>query len=772
MARRGLQAYVVTSQDAHLSEYTAPFSKRREWLSGFSGSAGTAVVTQGRALLWTDGRYYQQALNELRPPWELVRAADPGAKTVPQFLASELPAGAKVGIDGMALSAAAALHWDRTLRGREGEARSRATKDALKATCQCRPLLERDGTSASCGACRLLVPLARDLVDELWGAERPARPRLALRVHPEAAAGAPVREKLAAAREQLSQEGADCLVLGALDEIAWLLNLRGSDIPHTPVFFAFLVLSADRCVLLVDREAASHVAAHLDASAVEVLDYDRHLEVLGDLAAMIKLTPVGNSAAAAIAPTPAPAPVLSPSSPGGKRRRVEMEPAAPAPTPAPAHVPVPVFVPVPVPWPADLPVPLPLPRPAHEPVLVPVPWPAHVPVPVPVSWPAHVPEPVPVPWPVHVPVHVPVRGSAQQAAANSPLKVWLDTDACALGLHLACSAGGNIIVAKPSPVKRAKAQKNAAELAGMREAHVLEGVSLTRFFAWLERRVASGPAIDEAEAADEIERFRGMQASYLGPSFETISAYGSNGAVVHYKPQHGKSLRILRDSLFLCDTGGQYASGTTDMTRTMCFGTPTEEQREAFSLVLEGHIQLALAVVPRGVEPAKLDVIARAPLWRHGLDYRHGTSHGVGAALGVHEYPPLLHASLPPAKTFTGKFSPTSMAPGMCLSNEPGFYLAEAYGIRIENVMIASARASPPSELSGKFDAALEWLSFETITVVPLQRKMIRKDLLSPEAVRWVNEYQDHCRLVLEPLLSRPDDEPAREWLRRETEHV
>jgi Xaa-Pro aminopeptidase len=693
MARRGLQAYVVTSQDAHLSEYTAPFSKRREWLSGFSGSAGTAVVTQGRALLWTDGRYYQQALKELAAPWELVRAADPGAKTVPQFLASELPTGARVGIDGMALSAAAALQWDKTLRGREGESRSRAAKDALKATCQCRPLLERDGASANCGACRLLVPLSHDLVDELWGAERPARPRLALRVHPEAAAGESARDKLAAARALLAQEGADCLVLGALDEIAWLLNLRGSDIPHTPVFFAFLVLGTERCVLLVDREAAAHVAAHLASSAVDVVDYDHHLEVLGDLAATLKPTQrCGSPSAATAAPSPASSPLSPSSSAGGKRQRVEMEPAASA--------------------------------------------------------------------------------SAPVVAAKAPLKVWLDTDASALGLHLACSAGGNVILAKPSPIKRAKAQKNAAELAGMREAHVLEGVSLTRFLAWLERRVASEPAIDEAEAADEVERFRSMHATYLGPSFETISAYGSNGAVVHYKPQHGKALRILGDSLFLLDTGGQYANGTTDMTRTMCFGAPTEEQREAFSLVLEGHIQLALAVVPRGVEPAKLDVIARAPLWRRGLDYRHGTSHGVGAALGVHEYPPLLHANLPSARTFTGKYSPTSMAPGMCLSNEPGFYLAGAFGIRIENVMVASAHAKPPSELSGKFDSALEWLSFETITVVPLQRKMIRKDLLSPEAVRWVNEYQDRCRRVLEPLLDRHDDEPAREWLRRETQHV
>ncbi|EOD33115.1 hypothetical protein EMIHUDRAFT_63427 [Emiliania huxleyi CCMP1516] len=593
MADAGVAAFVVPSGDAHLSEYTHPAYDRRAFLSGFTGSAGTAVVTADAALLWTDGRYFLQAEQELSPEWTLMRAGQPGVPSLESWLASNLPDASAVGIDASVHSVDEA----NTLR---------SALDAAQSGLRLEPLSPPN------------------LVDSIWTG-RPPPPLGKARLLPLSVAGASAEEKLAAAGEDLDKAKADALVLGSLDEVCWLLNVRGADVPHCPVLQAFALVHATHptsATLFVER-------SKLDD------------EVSGALAA----------AGVAIAPYE------------------EAEPA--------------------------------------------------------------------------------VRRLADEEGKT----LLIDPKSVNYGLRLA--AGGRAALAT-SPLILRKARKNAAELAGMLEAHLTDAAALAHFFAWLERVVvAEATPLTEVEIATKLASFRAAQPGFIDLSFPTIAGAGSNGAIIHYDCMVADAARVNTldgSQMMLLDSGGQYATGTTDVTRTFHLGTPTDWQRECFTRVLKGNIGLDTLTFPEGTPGMAIDAFARQALWQAGLDYLHGTGHGVGAALNVHEGP----------HSISARWGNTcGLEEGMICSNEPGYYEAGAFGIRIENLLVARA-APTPNAFNGK-----AYLRFDQLTHVPIQASLLEPSLLTSAEVEWLDAY--HAR-VWERVSPRVDaDSEGARWLRRVT---
>lgn len=485
MRLAGVQAYIVPSSDPHLSEYVPPRDKRREWLSGFSGSAGTAVVTHTDALLWTDGRYFAQALQQLDASagWRLMRDRLPETPSIEDWVAGALQPSERCGVDA-ALFPVSALRRMETALGKRGVA--------------------------------LCAP-ERNLVDEVWGAAQPPRPDAAFFVHPDARAGEGVASKLVRVRGALAAAGADALAVTSLDDIAWLLNVRGSDVACCPVGLGYALVTHDGVTLAVDAsKVTSPVAAHLAAAGVRLVPYEEAAAMLGACAGKVWLDPGSCNAAlfAAIAAG------------------------------------------------AD---------------------------------------------------SVPVAGG------GAPV------------LRLTSPPGR--VLEKASPISLMKAVKNAAELQGMRAAHVRDALVLARFFAWLEAasergvdtRLPGAPplafALTEFTAGAVLDAWRCAGPGCVSLSFETICGWRANGAVVHYRADEATAARIEGPGLLLVDSGGQYEDGTTDVTRVVCLGgDPTPHQRRAYTAVLQGHIALSRARFPSGTGGVALDALARAPLWAQGLD--------------------------------------------------------------------------------------------------------------------------------------------------------
>jgi len=329
---------------------------------------------------------------------------------------------------------------------------------------------------------------------------------------------------------------------------------------------------------------------------------------------------------------------------------------------------------------------------------------------------------------------------------NKSLKIVVDENTANAYSILRCINEGCEIIATHDPVIIPKAQKNPAELSGMRNCHIRDGSAVTRYLSWLEREVSEGNLFDEAELADKLESFRRELSNIQDLSFDTISATGANGALCHYNHQNGIPARLEMDSLYLVDSGGQYSDGTTDITRTVAIGTPSDEHKRMFTLVLKGHIALATSVFPTGTRGVQLDVLARQFLWREGLDYDHGTGHGVGCYLSVHEGPQRI------AKTDT---TVSELLPGMVLSNEPGYYKEDCYGIRCENLMIVKERT----------DGMLE---FETITFAPFDLRLLDFSLLTSSEINWLNKYHTDVMKKLAPLLKNDD----LIWLEKSTQAI
>lgn len=489
MEKEGVDAYIVPSEDAHSSEYVAAADKRRAFLTGFTGSAGVAVVTRDKAKLWTDGRYFLQAAEQLTEHWELMKQFEPGVPDVEDWLAAELTGGrGVVGIDPALFRAATANDYA-----------NKWAATGLK-----------------------MKHVENNLIDGIW-MTRPIDPANNITVHPEAIAGESVTSKLDRVRAALKEQGVAALVLNALDQIAWLYNLRGSDILCNPVFFAYTVVLADgAATLFVRRPDSKGLKEHLKGQAtaahgIELKEYNHFQTELAQIVEQLKI-PSSN-------------------------------------------------------------------------------------------------------------------------------QIMVEKATCSAAM-LACVPTSRQHLVDVSPVEVFKSQKNAAEVAGLRSASIKDSLAICKYFSWLELHLLDPgaapipPAASSLTITDALSEFQGAQvlssirfagAGCVGDSFPTISATGANAAVIHYQPDRQTSSTIKKDEIYLCDTGGQYTDGTTDITRTLHFGTPSEEQKRCYTRVLQGHIQLAQAVFPAGTCGLMLEMLARQPLWQDGLNYQHGTGHGMGA---------------------------------------------------------------------------------------------------------------------------------------------
>ncbi len=574
LARIRLDGFVVPLTDEHMSEYVGAYAERLAWLTGFGGSAGTAVVLAGEAAIFTDGRYTLQVREQVAgDEWHYVPVPQ---ESVAGWLSDHAPEGARIGYDPWLHTRA----WVEEARG---------------------ALAERGAT---------LVPVAANPVDAVWS-DRPAPSAARLSVHADAQAGASSAEKRAAIADWLGERRADAVVLSALDSIAWALNVRGTDVAHTPVGLSYAIVSADGTtdLFVAPDKLDEAVRQHL-GNAVRLHDRDAFAPALAGLA--------------------------------GKRVAVDPE-------------------------------------------------------------------------------------RAVAAIAD------------------AIEAGGGTVLSLRDPVVLAKAIKNRVEVAGHRAASVRDGAALTRFLRWVERE---GPGGGETElsAAARLLAFRQESGLLLDTSFATISATGAHGASPHYHVTEDSNASIEPGQLYLVDSGGQYADGTTDVTRVMPIGSPTPEMRDRFTRVLKGHIAIATAVFPDGTTGAQIDGFARRPLWEAGLDYGHGTGHGIGSYLSVHEGPQRIAAP-----NYPGGASLEPLRAGMMLSNEPGYYKAGEYGIRIENLLLIQAR-----EIAGG-DPDRPMLGFETLTFAPIERDLIDPALLTPGELAWLNAYHARVAELIAPVLEGED---------------
>ncbi len=570
-----LDGFIAPRADEHQGEYVPRCGQRLAWLTGFTGSAGMAIVLAERAALFVDGRYTLQAAAQVDTELFEIRHLidEPPAR----WLAGALAKGTVVGYDPW-------LHTPQEVERLKGGA-------------------ERAGAG--------LKPVANP-IDRIWPG-RPPAPLAPVVPHPDRFAGESAPAKRSRLGRALAEDGAAAAVLTSPESIAWLLNIRGGDVPHTPLPLSFAILREDSSVtLFIDRRKLAP-------------GLDRHLGNSVTIETPERLGPALDQLAAAGA-------------------RVQVDPATAA------------------------------------------------------SW---------------------VFDRLEQAGA----RILRAADPCLLP----------------------KACKNQVELDGTRAAHRRDGAAVTRFLAWLAQEAPKGE-LREIAVSDRLEALRRSGENFRDLSFPTISGAGSNGAIVHYRATPQSEKRLEPGTLFLLDSGAQYLDGTTDITRTVAIGTPSAEMRDRFTRVLKGHIALATARFPKGTTGAQLDTLARRALWQKGLDYDHGTGHGVGSYLSVHEGPQRI-SKAPNAQP---------LLPGMIVSNEPGYYKTGAYGIRIENLVVVQ-----PSQDGGERDM----LCFETVTLAPLDRSLVAPDLLEDEEIAWFDSYQARVREVIAPLVDR---ETAR-WLEAAT---
>jgi Xaa-Pro aminopeptidase len=576
LQRDRLDGFVVPLTDEHMSEYVGAYAQRLAWLTGFQGSAGTAVVLPAEAAIFTDGRYTIQVREQVDGAhWQFVGVPE---TSVAGWLAEHAREGARIGYDPW-------LHTSAWVREAE---RALAAKGAT------------------------LVAVDTNPVDAVWP-DRPAPSDAILRVQDNETAGQSSSHKRADIAEWLAREGADAVVLTALDSIAWALNVRGDDVAHTPVALAYAIVDADGTaeLFVAPEKMTPEVAQHL-GNAIRV------------------------------------------------RNRSEF------------------------------------------------------------------------------------AGALAQYRGK---RIAADPERAVAAVFTALEQGGATVLKLRDPVVLAKAVKNPAEIAGHRAASARDGAALARFLKWIEEEAPKGGQ-DELSAAARLHEFRAAGGQLKDESFETISATGPHGALPHYKVDAASNAPIQTGQLYLVDSGGQYLDGTTDVTRVVPIGPPTAEMRDRFTRVLKGHIALATAVFPPGTCGGQLDSFARRPLWEAGLDFAHGTGHGIGAYLSVHEGPQRIAKPNYPGG---GPLEP--LRAGMMLSNEPGYYKAGEYGIRIENLILVEEREIPGA------DGPM--LGFETLTFAPIERSLIDVALLTEEERRWLNAYHARVLDVLGPEL----DTAERRWL-------
>ncbi|KAA8893971.1 putative Xaa-Pro aminopeptidase P [Sphaerosporella brunnea] len=598
MGREKVDVYVIPSEDSHSSEYICEADARRAWLTGFTGSAGCAVVTHEKAVLATDGRYFNQAEHQLDSNWELLKQGMPDVPTWQEWAAQHSEGGKTVGVDATLITAQQAKSLETRIKKKGGAG---------------------------------LLGMSKNLVDEIW-TDRPARPNNPVMVLNIEYAGQPFQEKIEAVRKGLEKKKSPGFVVSMLDEIAWLYNLRGSDIPYNPVFFAYAFITPTSATLYIDSKKLPEAALEHLGDEVKIKPYE---------AVFTDLTTVSTK----------------------------------------------------------------------------------------------------------------LRDGAL-VSGDAMAKKWLLSNKASWALSKALGGDEYVEVVR-SPIEEAKAVKNETERSGMRNCHIRDGVALIKYFSWLEEELKKGTELDEVQAADKLEEFRKVGEHFKGLSFDTISSTGPNAAVIHYKPEPGSCSKIDPKAVYLCDSGAQYLDGTTDTTRTLHFGEPTEMEKKAYTLVLKGMVALDRVVFPKGTSGFALDVLARQFLWSEGLDYRHGTGHGVGSFLNVHEGPIGIGTRL--------QYSEVPLAPGMVISDEPGYYEDGNFGIRIENVIMVK-EAKTNHQFGDK-----PYYGFEHVTMVPMCKKLTDENLLTPAEKKWLNDY--HAE-VLEKAKAKgflEKDSAAMKWLERET---
>ena len=572
MRREGLDAILVVTDDFHGSEYVGEYFRERAYLTGFTGSAGTAVVTADEALLWTDGRYFLQAAEQLADSGiTLMKSGEPQVPTPTAWLLEHLKEGQVLGFDGRTVAASFAETLGDALRRRGG--RLRADVDPVGEIWEDRPPLSAQP------ACLLDT--------DLVGVSR--------------------EQKLADLRNELEQAEADCLLVTSLDDIMWLLNIRGADIPCNPVLLSYLYVDSGQCWLFCNENAFGELdRIVLQTAGVTLAPYEQIYQIVPQL---------------------------------------------------------------------------------------------------------------------------------------TDLTIWLDPHKTNFALTSLLPRSAKRLE-RPNPITARKAVKNEVEIAHSFRAHQADGVAVTRFIRWLKTAAVAENAT-ELTAAERLEQFRREHADYAEPSFESIVAYGDHGAIVHYSATAESDRPLQAEGFVLCDVGGQYRGGTTDTTRTVSLGTLTEQQKTDYTDVLRGHLRLMAVKFRSGMNGSQLDILARQPLWDRGLDYNHGTGHGVGYMLNVHEGP----------NGFRWKGECAVFEAGMITSDEPGLYRAGEYGIRIENLLLCENAVTDG------------FLCFRSLTPVPYDREAILPERLTVDERETLNGYHQWVYDTLAPSLS----EEERVWLQEAT---
>ena len=573
-----IKAFIIPSTDPHLSEYVAPYWMSREWISGFTGSAGTAVILMDKAGLWTDSRYFLQAEKELEGSGiTLYKEMLPETPSITKFLCQNLKPGESVSIDGKMFS-----------------------------------VQQVEQMKEDLAPYQLQVNLFGDPLKNIWK-DRPSMPDAPAFIYDVKYAGKSCGEKVAAIRTELKEKGIFALFLSSLDEIAWTLNLRGSDVHCNPVIVSYLLVTQDEVVYFISPEKITQeVNEYLQEQQVSLRKYDEAESFLNSF--------------------------------------------------------------------------------AGENILI-----------------------------------DPKKTNYAIYSAINP----------------ACK-----IIRGESPVTLLKAIRNEQEIAGIHHAMQRDGVALVKFLKWLEASVLSGKET-ELSVDRKLHEFRAAQPLYMGESFDTIAGYKEHGAIVHYSATEESDVTLQSKGFLLLDSGAQYLDGTTDITRTIALGELTEEEKTDYTLILKGHIALAMAKFPAGTRGAQLDVLARMPIWSHGMNFLHGTGHGVGHFLSVHEGPQSIRMNE----------NPIVLQPGMVTSNEPGVYKAGSHGIRTENLTLVC------KDKEGMFG---EYFKFETITLCPICKKGIIKEMLTAEEVKWFNDYHQTVYKKLSPSLN----EEEKKWLLEATKAI
>lgn len=577
MAAAEIDAAIVYHTDPHQSEYIADHWQVRRWLSGFTGSAGTLVITADEALLWTDSRYFLQADRQLEGSGiTLMKDGLTSTPSIEDYLLSHLPAGSTVGVDGMLLPMQAATALRDKLASRD---------------------IKLDTSFAP--------------IDTIW-ADRPTLPSGKAFIHDDKYAGQSAADKIALVLDNAAALGGNAVFISALDEIAWVLNIRSNDVPYNPVATSFLYLSRDNSTIFIDENKIDDtMLCYLKANGISVLPYN-----IAEVTKFLQWLPSGT-------------------------------------------------------------------------------------------------------------------------------KVVINAGCTAVNL---LPALGDKAIPASSLIALPKSVKNAIQLDGVRSAMERDGAALTYAFMEIEERISSGTPTTEMDVAEILTRHRSHQPLYFDDSFDTIAGFRDHGAIVHYSATPETNYTLSPDSLLLIDSGAQYLDGTTDITRTIALGTPTPQQRHDFTLVMKGHIALGSAIFPADTRGAQLDALARQFLWKEGLSYLHGTGHGVGHFLNVHEGPQNIRLNE----------NPTLLRPGMITSNEPGLYRSGEYGIRCENLVLTVPAFTTDF---GDFNR------FETLTLFPFDRALFDTAIMTPAEIDWVNNYHHDVFERLSPLL----DATAVEWLRNKT---